>query len=72
MSLTELWPAVQALTAEDKFRLMEWLAKEMQVADALPGVVPGQLYPIWTPYGQDAAAHALMEMLENCDKGART
>jgi hypothetical protein len=63
MSLIEILPDVQALPRADKLRLIQFLAQEMAEAEEPPALVPGEEYPVWSPYDAFAAANTLLEVL---------
>ncbi len=57
MSITEIIPAVQALSRGEKFQLAQMLLEDL-AREELPAIFKeGQVYPIYTPeYAPDAAA----------------
>jgi hypothetical protein len=63
MSLTEVFPDVQALSRADKLRLIEMLAHELS-RDEADLIAPGRSYPVWSPESAFPAAAALMHALD--------
>jgi hypothetical protein len=64
MSLTELIPALQALSHTDKLRLLQVLVFELAQEEGVSLVDPNLSYPIWTPYNAVEAADTLLQALE--------
>jgi hypothetical protein len=63
MSLAEVWPEVQLLSAAEKIRLIQYLAQDLeQEAGVL--IEPGRCYPVWSPDRSFTAAAALLQALE--------
>ena len=48
--------------------LTEWLERASATADIFP-MDPSVTYRIYTPFGAEATAQSLLEMLQNEDKG---
>src|SRR5438552_1227637 len=67
MSLAEVLPEVQSLSRQDKLRLIQFLAQELE-RDAGGLVEPGRSYPVSSPDQAFTAAAALLHALEE-DKG---
>jgi hypothetical protein len=67
MKFSELMPALHQLPQADKFRALQFLTTELaqeEGANLLPGVV----YPIWTPHdATDAAATLASYLREQTD-----
>ena len=64
MSLAEILPNIQALPRADKLRLIQFLAQDLAEADAPLTLVPGDVYPVWSPYDAFDAADTLLGVLE--------
>jgi hypothetical protein len=60
MSLTELRPAVRALSRRDKFLLVQALIAELAQEEGVSAIE----YPVWPPYGAHQAAATLLQLLE--------
>ncbi len=69
MSLAELLPNIHSLPRADKLRLIQFLAQELAEEDAPPVLVPGNEYPVWSPYDAFAAADTLLKILR-AEEGA--
>jgi hypothetical protein len=59
----ELISSLRELSRPDKFYIMQLLIAELaqQETDLLK---PGQAYPVWSPYGADAAAETMLDALQ--------
>jgi hypothetical protein len=64
MSLSEVLPDVRALSRDDKVRLMELLNEDLRAADPTLALVPGAVYPIWSPTDAFSAAETLTKLLD--------
>ena len=64
MSLAEILPNIQALPRADKLRLIQFLAQDLAEADAPLTLVPGGVYPVWSPYDAFDAADTLLGVLQ--------
>ena len=65
MTLAELLPAVQQLSAADKVKLIRILAEELDTdSDFLP-LAPHRVYPLATPYSSFGAGRILMEAMRD-------
>ncbi len=64
MSVLEIEERIKPLSKEEKRELFRFLEKELERAEILEHVMPGAMYEIATPYGQDAAAQQLSEHFE--------
>ncbi|MDX9722262.1 MAG: hypothetical protein RBU37_16080 [Myxococcota bacterium] len=64
MTLTQLMPAIQALSRKDKQRLLEVIQKELQEQSAQEVIKPGGVYELWSPLGAYEAADTLQAFLE--------
>jgi hypothetical protein len=67
MSLDDVLPAVQSLSRDDKFRLIQLLSQDLG-HDVSGLIKPGEAYPVWSPDQAYSAAAALLEALKE-DKG---
>ena len=63
MSLAEVLPQVQMLSRLDRFRLIQFLAQELE-RDEGGLIEPGRSYPVWSPYDAHDAAATLLQVLE--------
>ena len=65
MSITEIIPAVRALSRGEKFQLAQMLLEDL-AREELPALFKeGQVYPIYTPeYAPGAAAQLAQVLLE--------
>jgi hypothetical protein len=68
MSLVEILPTVQSLPREDKLRLIQFLAQDLAEAEAPAALVPGEEYPVWSPYNAFEAADTLLGVLRAEDR----
>ena len=64
MSVIEIEQTIKPLTLEEKQELFRFLEKELEQAEVLEHVTPGETYEIATPYGQDMAAQQLLHYFE--------
>ena len=64
MSLSEVLSEVQVLSRQDKVRLIQLLAAELQGEEGSL-IEPGRAYPVWSPDGAFTAAAALLQALED-------
>ena len=62
MSLAEVLPEVQSLTPNEKLRLFQYLAHDID-QDQNELIVAGRSYPIWSPDCAFTAAEALLQVL---------
>jgi hypothetical protein len=70
MSITEIIPAVRALSRGEKFQLAQMLLEDL-AREELPALFKeGQIYPIYTPEYAPAAAAQLAKALT--EEGARS
>jgi hypothetical protein len=65
MSLVEILPSVQSLPREDKLQLIHILTQELAEAEGPAELVPGQAYPVWSPFDAWEAAAKLEEFLRS-------
>jgi hypothetical protein len=63
MTLTELIPEVEQLTAADKVKLIRVLAENLDAGEDISPLVPHKTYYMYTPYGCQGAGSALMNAL---------
>ena len=64
MTLAELLPAVQQLSAADKLKLIRVLAEALDEGEDIAPLVPHKVYELATPYGTQGAAEALLRALQ--------
>jgi hypothetical protein len=64
MSISELLPLLQSLPRADKLRIVQFLATELVREEGADVLLPGGVYPVWSPYDAYGAAAALEKMLE--------
>ncbi len=69
MSLSELPPAIRALTRDDKLRLIQLLADDVAREPAAELDTAGQSVPIWSPHDAFEGAATLLRVLK-ADKDA--
>jgi hypothetical protein len=63
MTLTEVLPGVQALSRLDKIRLIQFLARDLELEEESPGD-PDQSSPVYSPDRAFTAAAELLQALE--------
>ncbi len=63
MSLVEVLPEVQSLSRQEKIRLIQFLAQELE-QDESSLIEPGRSYPVWSPDRAFTAAALLLQTLE--------
>jgi hypothetical protein len=68
MTLTELLPAIQRLTATDKLKLIRVLAEELDVPEDISPLLPHKLYYLPTPYETFGAGRALLDAMAVADR----
>ena len=62
MTLAEVLPIAQQLSAIEKLHLIRILVDELDSTDSAPNlVVSGATYPIWTPLDQYGAARDMLD-----------
>jgi hypothetical protein len=71
MSLQELIHELRKLNRADKLRAMQVLVTELS-AEEEAWLIPGATYEIVTPYGNEAAAQVLYDVLQAADKKAES
>jgi hypothetical protein len=64
MTLTELLPEIQNLSAADKLKLIRILAEELDSTEDISPLIPHKAYYLLTPYGAVGAGRALMAAME--------
>ncbi len=69
MSLGEVLPEVQTFSRQDKLRLIQIPAQELEREEG-DLMEPGRSYPVWSPDRAFTAAEALLEALED-ERGRR-
>jgi hypothetical protein len=68
VSITEIIPAVRALSRSDKFKLAQLLLDDLAGEELLSELKPGQECPIYTPEFAPGAAAQLATLLEEQGK----
>ena len=68
MTLAELIPEAQHLSAADKVKLIRVLAEELDTGEDISPLVPHKVYDIFTPYALPGAGSALMNALESSEQ----
>jgi hypothetical protein len=68
MSITEIIPAVRALSRSEKFRLARLLLDDLAEEELLSGLEQGQEFPLYTPAFAPGAAAQLAKLLEEQGK----
>jgi hypothetical protein len=63
MSLAKMLPDIQLLPRADKLKLIQFLAQDLAEAEAPAALVPGEEYPVWSPYDAFEAADTLLGVL---------
>jgi hypothetical protein len=63
MTLTELIPEVEQLSAADKVKLIRVLAEKLDVGEDISPLIPHKTYHLYTPYVAQGAGAALMNAL---------
>lgn len=64
MTIVELLPQLQALPRVEKLRAVQFLIDEIAREEAIPTLIPGADYPVWSPYAASEAAKTLQDLLE--------
>jgi hypothetical protein len=64
MSITEIIPALRALSRREKFQLAQILLEDLANEEPLTMFKEGQVYPIYTPEYAPAAAAQLAQLLK--------
>jgi hypothetical protein len=64
MSITELIPAVRALSRGEEFQLAQLLLEDLAREDLSAMFKEGQVYPIYTPEYAPVAAAQLAQLLK--------
>lgn len=65
MTLTELLPMVQQLSAPDKLKLIRILAEELDTNEDISPLEPYKIYYMPTPYEAFGAGEALMQAMQS-------
>jgi hypothetical protein len=68
MSITEILPAVRALSRGEKFRLARLLLDDLAGEELLSGIKQGQEFPLYTPEFAPGTAAQLAALLEEQGK----
>ena len=71
MTLQEVIQEVRKLNRADKLRVMQVLVTELS-AEEEAWLIPGVSYDIATPYGNEAAAQVLSDVLQAADHEAKS
>jgi hypothetical protein len=67
MTLAELIPEVQHLSAPEKLKLIRVLAGDLDTGADISPFISGKVYDIFTPYASPGAGSALMNALESSE-----
>ncbi|MBD2360816.1 hypothetical protein H6G36_06390 [Anabaena minutissima FACHB-250] len=67
MTLAEILPAVQRLSAIEKLKLIRILAEDLDVAEDISPLEPFKTYDLPTPYNSFGAGAILMDALKQSD-----
>lgn len=70
MSLEQIFVELRKLNRADKLRAMQVLVTEL-AAEEEAWLIPGATYEITTPYGNEAAAQVLYEILQAAEAEAK-
>jgi hypothetical protein len=71
MTLIELIPEVEQLSASDKLKLIRVLAENFDAAQDIAPLVPHKTYHLYTPYDCIGAGAALMSALNASEEESR-
>lgn len=63
MSLAQVLPEIQSLSRQDKIRLIQIIAQDLE-QDAIFAIENGATYPVLSPDREFAAAAVLLRVLE--------
>jgi hypothetical protein len=69
LTLAELIPAAQSLPAADKLKLIRVLAEDLDAGNDISPLIPDKVYCIPTPYNVFGTGQALMDAMEQADRG---
>ena len=64
MTLTEILPLLQKLSAQEKIKAIQFLATELDKSDQDVVLEDGKSYEVWSPYDAFSAEKILTDMLE--------
>ena len=64
MSLSELFPQLQALPRPEKWRLIQLLVADLASEERTPSIDSDHSYQVWSPYHAFDAADAMLNALE--------
>jgi hypothetical protein len=70
MSITEIIPAVRALSRSEKFRLARLLLDDLAGEESLSTRTPGQEFPRYTPEFAPGTASEVARLLEKEEKAS--
>ena len=65
MSIVDMMPSVRALSRIEKLQLIQLLAEDLARAEESTTLMPGQIYPLWSPDRAYEAADVLLRELES-------
>ncbi|MBD2201994.1 hypothetical protein H6G33_08300 [Calothrix sp. FACHB-1219] len=68
MTLTELLPAIQQLSAQEKLKLIRILAEELDTQDNISPLEPYKTYYLPTPYDNFGVAEVLMATMPQVEQ----
>jgi hypothetical protein len=66
MSYDELVPQIALLPRQDKLRLLQVIASDLAHEEGLK-LVPGETYPVWSPFDAEQASESLLQLLHQDD-----
>ncbi|MDZ8056248.1 MAG: hypothetical protein RMX68_012905 [Aulosira sp. ZfuVER01] len=69
MTLTELLPAIQQLSAKEKLKLIRILAEELDTNEDISPLEPYKTYDLPTPYDNFGVGEVLMEAMAQAEQG---
>jgi hypothetical protein len=64
MTLTELLPAIQQLSPQEKLKLIRILAEELDTKEDISPLEPYKTYQLPTPYDNFGVGELLMQAME--------
>jgi hypothetical protein len=64
MTLAQILPEAQRLSAVDKLKLIRILTEELDLGDDISPLVPHTIYYLATPYDSFGAGQALMDAMK--------
>ncbi len=68
MSIAEMLPEVRSLSRQDKIKLIQLLAQELE-QDEAEVIESNRNYPLWSPDASFSAGATMLEVLEEEKRG---